>query len=90
MRAAAVIPPNNCATTRSTALAGVMALTSANASDIAGLNNPPEMRKKTHTLTMSENPNDNAMNIRLDVSTVLVADAWDAVGGGLLLLRFAI
>ena len=27
----------------------------------AGLNRPPEIRKKTHTLTMSEKPNMSAM-----------------------------
>jgi hypothetical protein len=41
---------------------------------MAGLNKPPEIRKKTQTLTMRENPNARAMNMRFAVLTVEVVE----------------
>lgn len=88
--AAALIPPRICATTSNTQRSGLIILTSASAREIAGLNNPPEILKKTHTFTMSENPNASAINIRFEVLTVLVVDSCDVEGVGFALFRFAI
>jgi len=75
--AAAAIPPRTCASTSNAARNGDMILTSARAKEIAGLNKPPEIRKKIHTLTMRENPNAREINIRLAVFTVDVVDSFD-------------
>ena len=56
---------------RRTARSGVMICAIANAKVIAGLNNPPEIRKKIQTLTTKDRPNEIEMNKRLDVSIKL-------------------
>jgi hypothetical protein len=55
------ILPAICMATRSTALKTLIALVMAIASVTAGLKSPPDIRKNTHTFTMSEKPKDKAM-----------------------------
>ena len=59
----AKILPAICIVTSSIARNTEIARVIAIASVTAGLNNPPEIRKKTHTLTISEKPNDSAIYI---------------------------
>ena len=67
MIAAAVIPPKNCEIESKIALTGVMTPQSARAQDTAGLNKPPEIRKKIQAFTVSEKPKDSAINCNEDV-----------------------
>jgi hypothetical protein len=53
--------PANCATSSSVARTGLTARHSNMAKVTAGLNSPPLIRKKIHTLTMSEKPKTTAM-----------------------------
>ena len=59
--AAAVRPPRICATKSKAPRAHGRAPIRHIPNVTAGLNSPPEIRKKTHALTASEKPNDNAM-----------------------------
>ena len=61
MIAAPVIPPKICETVKSAPRSGVSAPTSTIPSDTAGLNSPPETRKKIQALTASEKPNPREM-----------------------------
>lgn len=60
-RKLAKILPANCAINNNVKRIGVMARVSNIAKVTAGLNRPPEMRKKIHTLTMSEKAKTRAM-----------------------------
>ena len=51
------ILPASCATSSNVALIGLIARQSSIANVTAGLNKPPEMRKKIHTFTIKLNPN---------------------------------
>ncbi|CRJ80298.1 hypothetical protein BN1708_000209 [Verticillium longisporum] len=66
-------PPSICATKRHAARTGVMARTSSMASVTAGLNRPPLMRKKIHTLTMREKPNATEMYMSTPTSKPVVS-----------------
>lgn len=61
MIAAPAIPPSNWLTTRIAARSGVIAPTNARPSETAGLNSPPEIRKKTQALTQREKPKEREM-----------------------------
>jgi hypothetical protein len=67
INAAAVIPPTICEMNKRIARKGVITWAIANANEIAGLNNAPETRKKTHTLIINDIPNESEMNRRLEV-----------------------
>lgn len=56
--------PASCATTSRTHRTGVSARVSSMPKVTAGLNRPPEMRKKIQTLTMSEKPKTREMYCR--------------------------
>jgi hypothetical protein len=45
----------------------------ARANDTAGLNSPPETRKKIHTLIVRASPKATAINIKFDESTKAVS-----------------
>lgn len=56
-----MIPPRICDTDSRAPRSGVNAPTRTIPSETAGLNNPPETRKKIQALTASENPKDREM-----------------------------
>lgn len=58
------MPPLSCATSSRKNRIGVIVRVSNMANVTAGLNSPPEMRKKIHTLTMSEKAKTSAMYCR--------------------------
>jgi hypothetical protein len=80
--AAATIPPKSCAMIKRTARRGEMTVASANAKEMAGLNNAPETRKNIQTLIIKDSPNARAMNMRLEVSMKAVPDEVVTVAPG--------
>jgi hypothetical protein len=69
-----VIAPRICTKDKSAPRRGVSAPTSTIPSDTAGLNRPPETRKKIHAVTISAKPKQRAMKRRLEVLTVAAAE----------------
>jgi hypothetical protein len=69
-----VIPPRICANVRRAPRSGVIAPTRTMPRDTAGLNSPPETRKKIQALMAREKPKERAMYSRFDVLTVLAAE----------------
>ena len=82
--AAATIPPRSCATNIKSPRNGVITFAKVNANEMAGLNNAPDTRKKTHTLIINEKPNEMEIRMRLGMSTHLASDGVATVAPGIL------
>jgi hypothetical protein len=69
-----VIAPRICTKDKSAPRRGVSAPTSTIPRDTAGLNRPPETRKKIHAQIRREKPKQRAMKSRLEVLAVAAAE----------------